>query len=84
MNISIVVVVAGDGLGLGAHVRNVIASHEASKDGHHHLLLALGNVLGQSIDASTDLASDRDRILGIGEFFLHKLELSWLWKGTVD
>jgi len=52
------------------HVGHVVEGHHAGEDGHHHLGLHLGDVLGQGVDAGADLAGHGDGILGIGQVIL--------------
>ena len=42
-----------------------VCEHEAGVHRHHHLVLHLGDVLGQSVDRGADLPRHRDRVLGV-------------------
>lgn len=52
--------------GFGVHVGYVVPGHEAGEHCHHHLWFHFGDVFGQCVDASTDLACHGQSVLGVG------------------
>ncbi len=63
--------VAAVGL-LAVHVGHEVFGHEAGEYRHHHLMLDLYNVLGQSVDSCSYPSCHRQGILCIREIFLQK------------